>query len=269
MAGPATRDKRAHEHIAEARTRWPGVAVDAARFTQRWAECWRDDVPPPHAVDLYLAIACACGDANALALFDQHFLSKVAAFVARVDRSPAFADEIRQRLRESLLVGKSGRPGIATFSGRGALSSWVHVAALRTALDLRRSEGDVRESPTVEAFWADTHPELGYIKERYRTDFRAAFAASLSALAPPERRLLRMHFVDGLSLSQIGTVEKLDKSNVSRRLATIRRAVLADMRERLKARLGIEESALDSLLDVMQSQLDISIERLLGRSHTQ
>ncbi len=78
-----------------------------------------------------------------------------------------------------------------------------------------------------------------------------------------------MHFVDGLSLSQIGAIEKLDKSNISRRLAQTRADVLAGTRARLRERLQIGDSDLNSLLDAMGSQLDVSIERFLGRSHDQ
>ncbi len=144
--------------VREAQDRWPGVVVDAARFAERLAECAPvdgagSDGVVPHATDLYLAMACATGDPRALQLFDESFLVKVSAFIARVDRSPAFADEVRQRLRDTLLVPKTGRAGIAAYAGRGALVSWVHVAALRTALNLQRSEGDVRESPEGEAVW--------------------------------------------------------------------------------------------------------------------
>jgi RNA polymerase sigma-70 factor (ECF subfamily) len=258
-------DERLRQILERAQALWPGVTLDAQRFAERLAECEGGETP--HATDLYLAAACAAGDARALAAFEANFLSKVGSFISRVDRSAPFADEVRQRLRESLLVGKSGRPGIAAFAARGALMSWVHVAALRTALDLRRSEGDVRETPDGDAAWADLHPELNYIQQRYREDFRAAFQAALAGLPAPERRLLRMHFVDGLSLRQIGAIEHLDKSNVSRRLAAIRASVLEGTRAQLRGRLRIDESELDSLLDVMRSQLDISIERILGRTH--
>jgi RNA polymerase sigma-70 factor (ECF subfamily) len=219
-----------------------------------------------HASDLYLATACSDGDAGALAAFVAHILIRVGDFVARVDRSAAFVDEVRQRLRERMRVARGGRPGICAYAGRGALASWVHVAALRTALDLRRSEGDVREAGDDEPAWEQAGPELGYVRERYREDFRAAFRAALAALDAPARRLLRMHFLDGLSLSQIGAVERLDKSNVSRRLAAIRTQILQATRDRLLAKLPLGVDELDSLLGVMRSQHDVSIEHLLLRS---
>jgi RNA polymerase sigma-70 factor (ECF subfamily) len=258
-----------------ARARWPGVTLDPTRFRERLLECAaRPDASPEevlpslHTDDIYLACACAAGDVPALELFDAQLLTRVGDFVARVGRAPQFVDEVRQRLREALLVGRSGgRPGIAAFSGRGALASWVNVAALRTALDLRKREGDVREASEDDAVWAESHPELGYIKEHYRSDFRAIFQSVLASLPSPERRLLRMHFVDGLSMSQIGAIEKLDKSNVSRRLQAIRATVLQKTREGLQQRLGIDEAELDSLIGVMHSQLDVSLERFLGQTH--
>ena len=50
---------------------------------------------------------------------------------------------MRQRLRERLFVGSDGEPArLASYSGRGPLGTWVRIAAIRLALNLRRSERD-------------------------------------------------------------------------------------------------------------------------------
>src|SRR5262249_39146452 len=58
----------------------------------------------PKLADLSLACACARGDARALAVFDATVLREVPRYVAHVDASPAFADDVCQRLRERLFV---------------------------------------------------------------------------------------------------------------------------------------------------------------------
>src|SRR5204863_54439 len=108
--------------------------------------------------------------------------------LARIDANPAFVDEIRQRLRTKLFVPEAGEtPKIADYTGRGPLGAWVRVAAMRTALNLRR--GVVPES--VSAFEDVASPvpandlELELIKGRYAPALRDAFRQALHEL--PER----------------------------------------------------------------------------------
>jgi hypothetical protein len=51
----------------------------------------------------------------------------VAGFVAKVDDSTQFADEVRQIWRERLLLGES--PRTLEYKGAGPLGAWLRVAA--------------------------------------------------------------------------------------------------------------------------------------------
>ena len=63
-----------------------------------------------NAADLYLA--CACSDANPLALaeFERRFIGRVRDVVVRIDSSYDFVAEVEQILRERLLVGPRPDP---------------------------------------------------------------------------------------------------------------------------------------------------------------
>src|SRR5687767_7886006 len=98
--------------------------------------------------DLALAQACAAGDAAALRRFDDEILRPAVQAVRTIDAAPAFVDEVRQRLRAKLLVGDGTADGVAQirqYAGRGALRGWVGVAAVRTALMMKRSVQRKRE----------------------------------------------------------------------------------------------------------------------------
>jgi RNA polymerase sigma-70 factor (ECF subfamily) len=259
--------------LAEAREAWPGVELPEpvyAAHVERLLDPsvpigeWIDDL---HATDLYLACACARGDQTAARAFDGVVLAGLPAWVAHIDRSHAFAGEVRQVVLERLLVGSGGNPPrIAEYSGQGSLHKWARVAATRVALNLRR--GHKREvdpeDHEIAKLIATPDPELDLIKRRYHQDFRAAFRAALSGLPAQTRQVLRLHLVDGLPLERIGQLHGVNKSSVSRWLAAGRAQLLEAVRAQLRARLGVDGAELDSLIGAVQSQLEISLGGLMS-----
>jgi RNA polymerase sigma-70 factor (ECF subfamily) len=262
------------EVLASARAAWPRVRLEEAVFLHHLAE----RLPPGpasertlrelHGADLYLACACARGDAAAHAALEAGFLPKVAAAVARVDGAADVASEVCQVLREKLLTSEAGRPPrIADYQGQGPLAAWLRAAAVRTALNLRRSahrKARAEEEALADATVPGSHPELEHLRQQHRADFQAALAESLAALSPRERTVLRLHLVEGLALERIGAMYRTHKSTVSRWLARAREQVLEGTRARLAERLRLSPDELHSLLRDMPGQLDLSLPALLA-----
>jgi RNA polymerase sigma-70 factor (ECF subfamily) len=186
-----------------------------------------------------------------------------------VNPSAQFADDVRQTLREELLVGSEGRPPkIADYTGRGPLGGWVRVVAVRRALNLRRggqraSAHEGEELPFEVASNAPD-PELDYLKALYRTEFREAFVGALARLGRPERNALRFHHLDGLTLEETAILSRVSRATVARWLAEAREQILRDTLRLLRERLGLDEASMKSVLRLVQSQLDVSIHRYLA-----
>jgi RNA polymerase sigma-70 factor (ECF subfamily) len=260
-----------------ARATWPGVELSLASFAAYCSArvdehgCGSVGLAPLNTADLYLACACLEGAPGAVEVFDQAFLASVPRTVARIDSSPGFADEVCQRLREKMFVGV-GRPGkLADYSGRGPLAAWVRVAALRTALNLQESNGRAHLELADEIAFAAPNtpdPEMEYLRNRYRPAFLAAVRAALEALPEDRRRVLRLHVVGRLSTTQIGAMLGVNQSTVVRWLASARKAVRADTYKRLMATLGLGAAELHSLVGVLLSRLDFSLDddRVLGEA---
>jgi RNA polymerase sigma-70 factor, ECF subfamily len=264
------------ELLASARTAWPRVRLQDAAFLRHLAERLPSHVElerslrAVHAADLFLACACVHGDSAALAALEAHFLPRVAAAVSRVEGAADTASEVVQLLREKLLTSEAGRPPrLAEYQGQGPLVAWLRAAAVRTALNLRRTarrQTRVEEEALADATVPQEHPELAHLRQRHRADFQAALAEALAALPPRERTLLRLHLVEGLSLERIGALYRTHKSTVSRWLARAREDVLAGTRTRLAERLRLSSGELHSLLREVPSQLDLSLPALLASS---
>jgi RNA polymerase sigma-70 factor (ECF subfamily) len=243
---------------------WPSVVVERTTVEAhlRRLGSQRGDHP-----DLYLAAGCAAGNRAALEAFDRDCLSGVPDFVRRIDASADFADEVKQVLRERLLVaGPSTRPRIAAYTGRGALGGWVRVAAVRTALDLKaRLE---RETPDGGAAGGELKgaltPEAIVLKARYGGTYQRLLREAIAALDAGDRELLRLHFVEGKSAEQIGKLRGAHRATAARWLANIRATVLDRVHEELKKALALSQTDLAGVTELVRSQLGVSMSVLLG-----
>jgi RNA polymerase sigma-70 factor (ECF subfamily) len=248
-------------HLEAARQAWPGVDLDEKDFAAYLGERAADtELSALRTSDLFLACACLTSRPEALAAFEEHFLSPLDVHLRRYHPSPHFADEVRQILRERFFVWVDGQPPrIATYNGRGALGGWVRVAAVRVALRLASGPGDTSSPPESPA---GPDPELDYVRARYRGAFDSALSHALSTLDAAERNLLRLHFVDGLTIDRLAPLFRVHRSTAARRLADARGRLITSLRARLAESLRISGRELDSLLGVLQSRLELDVSKL-------
>jgi RNA polymerase sigma-70 factor, ECF subfamily len=255
---------------------WRKVKLDPAVYAQHVGQKLPADAKLPEGLaelegaDLYLACACALGRSEAISAFDQAFLPKITAALATVDKSPSFIEEAQQFLRHRLLVS-DGRstPRIADYSGRGPLGSWVRAAAVRSAINMYHAAK--REVPLDDGRGAGLDlpggdPEIDFLKQKYRQDFKTSFEEALEGLSSQDRTVLRLHLIDGLSVEQIGAMYKANKSTVYRWMAKARDTLLRQTKKILSRRLGLQRHELDSLMGLVRSQLDVSLTRFLKDS---
>lgn len=215
-----------------------------------------------------LAAGCARQEPLALQTFEERYLKSLRSFIGEVDASPARLDELKQLVRERLLVADApgAAPRIASYTGRGTLGAWVQIVARRLALSSLRQKvpGELPEEDALEAqLLVGTDPELDYMRLRYAQEFRQALEASLQELSSHERLLLRLHLLDGASLTRIAEVYQVSQSTISRRLQQARDTIGSRMKERLKALHGLTASEFDSLLHLVESRFELSLARAL------
>lgn len=250
--------------LEASRAQWPTVQLSPERFVAALKKHAPDALNVVRGPDLYLATACLVGDAAALTALDTHVIAKLDKAVSGLDSSRAFLEEVRQVVRERLLVGAA--PRLAEYSGRGALLAWARTVALRLALNLRRDGG--KETPHEdEALHAlplgGADLELDYVRSQHRADFTAAFADALASLDPKERNVLRLSIIDRLSIDQIAAVYGTHRATAARWVNAAREALLERTRKNLAERLKLTGSELQSLLGALQSNLEISLNRML------
>lgn len=260
----------ATEWLATARAAWPQIAIDEAEFVQRivarlpeHASC--DLARSLHAGDLWLTAACAAGDPAALAAFEQQYMSSLDHVLASSGIAADLVDEVKQEVRRKLLVADDGAPRIADYSGRAELRIWLRTAAIRTSIDLIRKQRDVpvadEELAALPAIADD--PELAHLKARYRDELRGAIVEALKTLTARERLLLKYHYVDGLGIDRLGQIFGVHRTSTARWLRLAREALADEVHRMLIAQLGVGSTELRSIARLVESQLDISVRRLL------
>jgi RNA polymerase sigma-70 factor (ECF subfamily) len=229
-----------------------------------------DDTTHARVVELWLACAVEAGDAVAAREIDSRFIAPLEQTLARMRLDDAELDEVKQIVREKLLVrDTSGRARISEYAGQGRMAGLVQVIATREALSrIRRSKRDVHDADEdgreLEApFAGAVDPGLEALKAKYRTAFRAAFADAVAALSPKERNLLRMHLLGGVTLEQLAIMHGVHRASIVRWLKDARDAVLSKTKVGLARTLNVRADELESLHALAESRLDASIERLL------
>lgn len=269
-----TQDRAIEKAAQEAAASFPGVklAVDVfvAHVRERLEGTSLDKL---HLEDLYLACACLHDDQAAWRALDKIHLSRIRDFVARVDSSPAFADEVRQRLAEKLLHDPTGTPGgkpgkLALYTGKGPLGGWIRVAAVREAQNTRRGVKLSVDPSDVALASPDHDPELQLLKRKYAREFKEAFAAVLASISQDERNILRLHYLDGLTIEEVGKAYRVSRATAARHIADAKAKIVAEVQARLQQQLGKPGGArgptAESLLALVHSQLDLSIRRHFG-----
>jgi RNA polymerase sigma-70 factor (ECF subfamily) len=111
---------------------------------------------------------------------------------------------------------------------------------------------------------ADDSPELALLKRRCRDDVRMGFASALAALTARERTLLRQHYVDGLTVDMLAPLYQVHRSTCARWIDAARVKVLRGVRKQLRTRLALDDAELESAVELVRSQLDLSLCRHLA-----
>lgn len=252
--------------LARAAAAWPGVVLDAASFGARLEACAAGEDPAKLRVeDLFLALACARGDAAALRAFEGAYGGDVERSFARFRNTGVkTADDVKQELRQKLFAGDS--PKILEYSGRGELRTWLRVTVTRMLINVTTRE--TKEQPTPDELFTampvvgDT-PEAEHLRRTYAAELKEAFGTAVAALPPRDRNLLHYACVEDLGIDAIGQIYGVHRATAARWLEGARADLFKQLRAALLARLKVSERELQSIVRMMLSRVELTLERYL------
>ncbi len=245
--------------LADAHAAWPGILVLDAQFAGFLAA--KSFADSTRFSDLYIAFAASIHDADAARAIEEAHAPALRKALAGLRLGSAQIDDVLQNLWRDLFAGET--PRIAQFDGSGDLRSWLRVAATRAGLRvLKKSKREMPESEISEiAEKASGDPELMLLKARYRADFHAAVEAAIEQMSAPNAMILRQHFVDGLSIDELGKLYALHRATAARRLANAKQMLVASIRTEFKKKARLDDDECESVLRLVRSGLDITLRR--------
>ena len=252
---------------------WPGISVGDERFAGDFARRLGPTATPSAleracGTDVYLAIACIDGDEAAIAALDRAYVSEIDGLASKMRASTDQAAEVKSLLRRVLLVDEPERPaGLREFAGRGNLRAYIRVIATRDlvrAIDRGRRNQSFAEDELLERLGTPRAPELSMRRAEYHGVVSEAMRAALQSLDERSRALLRYQLVDGWTVDQVAKVYAVHRATAARWLVSVRETLGERIRTQLGERLQIDPDEVASIIRLVQSRVDVSLERLLG-----
>jgi RNA polymerase sigma-70 factor, ECF subfamily len=246
------------------KTAWPQIELGIecfAEFIRRHSIA--TDVPIEILHDLFLACACGQAEPSALSSFRKRYLHVVAAAVRSFDSSPEFADEIYQRLSESLFVAAPGAEArIVRYKGQGPLAGFVRTAARRIGMRVSAAAARFQgEEALVQQFSQARELEATLLELQCREAINRALSVALRQLPRRERLILRMNLVEKVSTTRIAAMYKVSQPTVSRWIQRSARTIHETVKELVCDELEVDTRELESLLSLVRSQIEITISR--------
>ncbi len=246
------------------RLAWPGLSLDAVEFAAHLGrQCTRaDDLASLRAEELFLAWSCAKGNERAVRALEGYVGADIRRALQRLHLDEQDIGDVTMTVMQRLIVDRP--PKIVSYSGRGSLAQWICVVAAREALASKRTAArrrDLLEAAQEGLTLED--PELAFVKSHYRAEFQVAFGHAIEALASKDRNVLVYRFVEGLNLDQLAAATGVHRATAARWLVRIRTQLLESTRGGLRQRLGVSEAELDSIVQLIASNFEVSVQRLL------
>lgn len=248
---------------------WPRLDVERALFETHLEAALAGIAPVEIAgrtlSDLVMARLLAEGSHHALKRFEQRFGATVLQWASTMGRGLADPEEIRAAVWRKLWVGTTERgPLIRLFNGRGTLAGWLKVVVARAAVDALRRLGPVAEPMDQSLSSAVDDPEMEFLKRHYSAAFEGALRSAVANLAPRDRALLALAYVDGFDTPKLAVFYGVHRTSAGRWLADARGRLLRATRRGLIDVLRVSSSELDSIIRLIESRMEITFTGLLA-----
>lgn len=249
--------------VDQGRLRWAELECDEEGLRTFIGERLQEDAVLDGA-ELRLAWACCTGSSAAIKIFEGHYLAKARLALQKLHLQEEQVEDVLAKVTERLLVGPHGENArLLGYAGLGRLEGLVIVSATREALSVLRKRGESQLDDHSPRLAASGDPQRELLKSELTKEMRSSFELAARSLTPRERNLLRLHFVDRLSIDEIGAMHRVHRATAARWLAGARDELTRRSRDAATSALALEGVEIGEVLDLIESRLSLSLSRVL------
>lgn len=252
--------------VEKGREAWPDIHLDPHDFIaflgRSLPESAADELASLHANDLWLVCGYARGVPRAIEHLETTKLAHVARALRRLGASEASVADILQDLRGMLIEMNLPVSNRKLYAGRGDLSSWLRVCAVRKLSQQRdagRRELELEGTDVIAAESPECHAELALLLQSHKRQLTEAFQQALATMSNRERNVLRYYFVDGLTIDQIGALYRVHRSTMARWVNSAREALALQTRAFFQMRVSVSEAGFLRLLGLIESRIAVEL----------
>lgn len=242
-------------------------------------------IPAAYVNDWVLAQACARGHEGAWRHFMTSYQSKLMAAAMTLTRDSASAQDLLADLygdlyglrasaaaiemaEDAAASAVSRKSKLLYYSGRGSLAGWLRATLAQMQVDRHRRRKNLvplEELPPARSPVAMPSTPLPCRPENtLAQQLSQAFAQTLAEIAPHDRTLLAMYFLDEMTLTEIGRLFRFHESTASRRLAGLLRKLRQRLHDHLRGQ-GCSPRQIEELLQGDIAGISFRLQPLLAR----
>ena len=208
-----------------------------------------------HSDDKALLADCLAGQRTAQEALVRRFSNLVYATIQGVAKSKdallSLQDKEDLHSTVFVLLLEHGCRKLRQFRGKNGctLASWIRMITVRAVLDHLRRGRDALAQPdrviALDMIGEPVQPEPGALSHLIADEQKRLIAESLQTLSPRDRLMIRMHCLEGCSLSHMAEVLRLSDANVHsvkhRAVERLKKAIYARLGDTRKTRAGCKE----------------------------
>jgi RNA polymerase sigma-70 factor (ECF subfamily) len=244
---------------------WPQLALSEDDFAAHVRRVAPERVEGLRAADLFLACACALRRRGAVEAFERTFGPQIDSVLRRSAAFRKTHDDLGQAVRTRLYGCEPAK--IALYSGVGPLAYWVRLVAARLAQNALRGSTGRREvamgDKPLQNLSDPADPERTAMKRELAALARASFEQAFQALDDGDRLILRLYVIDRLTIDDLAHALGLHRATAARRVARARAHLAQATQALMRDRATLGPAGLDSVNRLLDSQLEVSVERIL------
>ncbi len=212
-----------------------------------------------HTTDLILTIALAKGDEQAWRVFNQKYENHIRINSQKYANNPTMANEIATGLVGMLMLpsSNSSHPRIASYNGRGSLSSWLRMVIFREMLAYNRKKhmSDIEQISLIDS---DEYPS-----DRELEIFQKVVVRGFRAISIHDKKLLREYYIQRNPEKKLASQYGVHVSTISRRLQRICKHLLKEFESIAAEEFGVGNDLIQSMMSKFKISCNENIREIL------